>query len=286
MNAFATAPSIPGRDEQLRFAFGKNWAHFLQSLNEDRIQQAEQSLKRVLRVDDLQGQSFLDVGSGSGLFSLAARRLGARVHSFDYDTNSVGCAQALKQKFDRGDNQWSIEQGSALDEDYIRSLGKFDVVYSWGVLHHTGDMQRALRNVTIPVKPGGRLLISIYNDQGRVSERWTYLKRMYGRSSRPVRFSLALLTLAITWGRFIPVDIIRLKPLRTIRAWRAYSQQRGMSAWHDVVDWAGGYPFEVATPEMIFETYQRWGFRLEGLKTCGGGKGCNEFLFLNDQSFS
>jgi 2-polyprenyl-6-hydroxyphenyl methylase/3-demethylubiquinone-9 3-methyltransferase len=55
-----------------------------------------------------------------------------------------------------------------------------------------------------------------------------------------------------------------------------------MSPWRDVVDWVGGYPFEVAKPEAIFKFYQRRGFTMVDLNTCGGGHGCNEFVFVNN----
>jgi len=268
---------------ELRFEFGKNWARFLRTVDESRVREAELSLQKALRVHDLAGMSFLDVGSGSGLFSLAARRLGARVHSFDYDPDSVSCTRALRERFLPGDPRWTVGCGSVLDEDYLRSLGQFDIVYSWGVLHHTGNMYRALDLVALAVAPNGRLLVSIYNDQGVISARWRALKKAYVRSPRPGRFAIAVLTLGLTWLRGIPKDILRFKPLRTLKAWRAYCQQRGMSPWHDVVDWAGGYPFEVAKPEEIFEFYRDRGFRLQHLKTCGGGKGCNEFVFLREQ---
>lgn len=74
-----------------QFRFGKNWKRFLYSLNEERIIKAERSLKQMLCIDNLEGKSFIDIGSGSGLFSLAARRLGARVYSFDSDPQSVAC---------------------------------------------------------------------------------------------------------------------------------------------------------------------------------------------------
>ncbi len=166
-----------------RFEFGKNWLDFLQSLTPERIAQAEDSLRQLLGLADqpgadLAGMSLLDIGSGSGLFSLAARRLGARVCSFDYDPRSVAGTQYLRDQFRPGDEDWTIAEGSVLDADYVRSLGKFDLVYSWGVLHHTGDMWRALTNAALPVGPGGRLVVAIYN-----TERfWTPLNRLLKRS--------------------------------------------------------------------------------------------------------
>jgi len=130
-----------------RFEFGENWARFLSVLNEDRIIEAEKSLKEMLDISDLKDKSFLDIGSGSGLFSLAARRLGARVRSFDYDPQSVACTNELKRFYFNDDPNWIIEEGNVLDDNYINSLGQYDVVYSWGVLHHTGEMWQALANV-------------------------------------------------------------------------------------------------------------------------------------------
>src|SRR5918996_1381028 len=98
-----------------RFEFGQNWSQFLASLDDDRIQQAEKSLKEMLEVESLAGKSFLDIGSGSGLFSLAARRLGARVHSFDFDPKSVACTRQLKKNYFRDDQSWKIEEASVLD---------------------------------------------------------------------------------------------------------------------------------------------------------------------------
>ena len=140
-----------------RFEFGKNWQYFLNKLSNNRIKDAEKSIYDLLGVDDLTGQSFLDIGSGSGLFSLAARRIGARVHSFDFDPQSVACTQELKRRYFENDDNWIIEKGSVLDADYLKSLGEFDYVYSWGVLHHTGDMWQALENINQNVKKMARL---------------------------------------------------------------------------------------------------------------------------------
>ena len=138
-----------------RFAFGENWARFLFALDEQRIKQAEESLKSMLETDNLSGKSFLDIGSGSGLFSLAARRLGARVLSFDYDCQSVACTRELKRQYFIDDHDWTIEEGSVLDVDYLNRLGRYDIVYSWGVLHHTGAMWKALQNVDTNVGEEG-----------------------------------------------------------------------------------------------------------------------------------
>ena len=171
-----------------RFAFGLNWAAFLETLDEERIGTACRSLQDMLGVTDLRGKSFLDVGSGSGLFSLAARRLGARVYSFDYDPQSVGCTEELRRRYFPSDGDWTVEPGSALDTDYLGRLGKFDIVYSWGVLHHTGAMWDALANVAPLVQEGGTLFIAIYNDQGKTSRRWLAVKRTYNRLPRACDF--------------------------------------------------------------------------------------------------
>jgi len=275
----ASTGSITIGDE-LRFEFGKNWAGFLETINEAHIREAELSLKQALQVQDLAQKSFLDIGSGSGLFSLAARRLGARVHSFDYDPNSVACTRTIRERFSPGDDRWTVERGSALEEEYINSLGQFDVVYSFGVLHHTGNLWRALDLAARPVRVGGCLFVSIYNDQGRISRWWTRVKVVYNRLPRGLRFLVLLPSFVGIWGLIFLRDILRLNPFKT---WRGYNANRGMSAWHDLVDWVGGYPFEVAKPEAVFQFYRARGFRLEGLSTCAGGSGCNQFLFLRER---
>jgi 2-polyprenyl-3-methyl-5-hydroxy-6-metoxy-1,4-benzoquinol methylase len=263
-----------------RFEFGDNWRRFLSVLNEERIVEAERSLRSMLGVEDLHGRTFLDIGCGSGLFSLAATRLGAeRVHSLDFDAASVACALELRRRFG-ADATWTIEQGSVLDDDYVAGLGAWDVVYSWGVLHHTGDMQRALANAARPVDDGGRLFISIYNDQGARSRIWRASKRRYNavpaRLQRPYAAAVMAPRELLSFG----YATARLRPWDYVRSWTQYRRTRGMSRWHDIVDWVGGYPFEVARPEEIFALYRDRGFELERLRTCGGGLGCNEFVFV------
>lgn len=260
-----------------RFEFGKNWAWFLETLNDQKIDEAVRSLRDMLDIESLAGKAFLDIGSGSGLFSLAARKLGARVHSFDYDPNSVGCTRELRRRYFPDDEQWTVESGSALDAGYLASLGRFDVVYSWGVLHHTGDMWGALANAAIPVCANGKLFIAIYNDQGTASVRWTKAKRTYNRLPKGLRFLVVWPSFWVLNWRSVVKDSIRLQPFKSIRD---YSKNgRGMSFWQDLIDWVGGYPFEVATPEQIFDFYCKRGFELTRLRTCAGNLGCNEFVF-------
>ncbi|HET9130629.1 MAG TPA: class I SAM-dependent methyltransferase, partial [Terriglobia bacterium] len=159
-----------------RFEFGKNWSQFLSLLNENRIANAEESLCDWLEVTTLEGKTFIDIGSGSGLFSLAARRLGAQVHSFDFDPNSVACTSELRRRYFAGDPMWKVESASVLDTGYMSSLPEFDIVYSWGVLHHTGRMWEALDNAQRHVKVGGKLFIALYNDTGSQSSRWKLIK--------------------------------------------------------------------------------------------------------------
>lgn len=267
-----------------RFKFGENWSKFLRVIDDRRIAEAVTSLQSFLQVESLAGQRFLDVGSGSGLFSLAARRLGASVYSFDFDPQSVACALELRSRYFPGDPDWQIAEGSVLDPDYLLELGQFDVLYSWGVLHHTGDMWKALGNVAPLVKPDGRLFIAIYNDQGRASRHWLTVKQIYCKSPQPIRGMVLFLAFLRLWGPTFIRDLVRLKPFST---WLNYVNSRGMSPWRDVVDWVGGLPFEVAKPEEIFDFYAKRGFSLRAMRTNAGGLGCNEYLFKNigtDQS--
>lgn len=262
-----------------RFEFGHNWRQFLKLLNDDRIRVAESSLMAMLGEvgSGLVGKSFLDIGSGSGLFSLAARRLGARVHSLDFDPQSVACTQELRQRFFPQDPSWVAEEASVLDDAHMRALGTFDIVYSWGVLHHTGAMWHACANAADRVRSGGQLYIAIYNDQGRRSRTWLAVKRAYNRMPPMRPLILAVSTVRLR-GPSVVRDAFKGDPLKS---WREYSRlsRRGMSVWRDIVDWVGGLPFEVAKPEEMLDFYRARGFVLERMFTCAGGQGCNEFVF-------
>ena len=260
-----------------RFAFGRNWQGFLDRLDEDRIREATRSLEELLGSNPLREKRFVDVGSGSGLFSLAAMRLGAgEVCSFDYDPSSVACTKELKRRYFPEDARWRIFEGSVLDGAFLRSLGRFDVAYSRGVLHHTGEMWKALDNVRSLVGSGGRLALAIYNDQGARSGRWRRIKKLFCRTPRQFRAALFFPIPLFYELKWMAADLVHGKmPFAT---WRRQSA-RGMNPWYDWIDWLGGYPFEVARPEDIFDFYRRHGFRLERLVTCQGGWANNEFVF-------
>ena len=254
-----------------RFQFGKNWRQFLDKLNEQRIEEAQHSLLDLLETETLEGKSFLDIGSGSGLFSLAARKLGARVHSFDFDPMSVSCTQHLRDSFFPKDTQWTVQRGSVLDEGFLETLGHFDFVYSWGVLHHTGEMWRAFDLAAARVAPGGTLSIAIYNRHKR-SELWLSIKKLY--CSGP-------LGKALVCGTIIPLKTVKILISSILRRKNLFSdhhKKRGMSLVQDWFDWLGGYPYEYASVEAIFKYFEQKNFRMTNLKT-NNHLGNNEFVF-------
>jgi 2-polyprenyl-3-methyl-5-hydroxy-6-metoxy-1,4-benzoquinol methylase len=267
-----------------RFEFGRNWARFLRVLDDRRIAIAEQSLKTMLEVDNLAGKSFLDIGSGSGLFSLAARRCGAMVHSFDYDPQSVSCTRELKRRYFPEDSKWTVERGSVLDRAYLDKLGAFDIVYSWGVLHHTGRMWEALDNVKPLVRMGGCLFIAIYNDQGEVTDRWARVKERFNSLPRPLARLYALKIIAAEERKSVAGHLRTGGIGNWLKSWSEYDSNsaRGMSRWHDWIDWIGGLPYERASIETVVDRFAGDGFRLVNLFDRSNGYGCNEFVFSRD----
>ena len=252
-----------------RFGFGKNWKSFISILSRERIRDAENSLKLMLQCVDLKNKTFLDIGSGSGLFSLAAINLGADVYSFDYDEISVSCAEQLRLDYQIDGGRWFIDRASVLDSSYLDNIGLFDVVYSWGVLHHTGSMWEALSNAAQKIKIGGKFYIAIYNDQGWISQYWFQVKLLYN-SNKVGRYAMTAIHLPYLFlGRYLARALTSRMTL-----------ERGMSLWHDMHDWLGGLPFEVAKPSELISYFQSQGLTLINYKYCGRRHGCNEFVFL------
>ncbi|MDO9465203.1 MAG: class I SAM-dependent methyltransferase [bacterium] len=251
--------------EKITFSFGKNWQNFLISLSEDKFRNAKLSLTEFLGLENMQGKSFLDVGCGSGLFSYAAFSLGAdKIVSFDLDTFSVECCRHLRKKANNPEN-WEVFEGSVVNNDFISRLGKFDIVYAWGVLHHTGRMWEAINSATDLVKLNGLFGIAIYN-QTLMSNFWLKYKRLYNKSRR-IKKSI------MVWIIFLPRVLARL-----IKFKHPFKEKRGMSIYYDAVDWAGGFPYEFAPYKEVCSYIESRGFDLLKCNRTNS-IGCNEFLF-------
>jgi 2-polyprenyl-6-hydroxyphenyl methylase/3-demethylubiquinone-9 3-methyltransferase len=268
-------------DERSRFGFGENWMLFSERVTQSRLDTAQRSLVEMLGRDSLRGTSFLDIGSGSGLFSLSAVMLGANpVHSVDYDPLSVETTCRLKDRF-APNAAWTVERADVLDSEHMASLGTWDFVYAWGVLHHTGGMWDAIAAACDRVTPGGKLFISIYNDQGGLSRAWWWVKRVYNALPRFLRPAYVVAVTLPMELRSLAGKTLRRRPRDYLATWRAEGgyDARGMSRWRDLVDWVGGYPFEVARPADVVEFCRARGLELRRLETVGRSHGCNEFLF-------
>jgi 2-polyprenyl-3-methyl-5-hydroxy-6-metoxy-1,4-benzoquinol methylase len=260
------------------YPFGRNWQRYIRThLSPERERIAEQSLRELLGID-LSGRSFLDIGAGSGLFSLGAYRLGAaKIASVDVDPDAVACCQHLHRREGEPEH-WSVRQGSILDSGLVAELEPADVVYSWGVLMCTGDMRRAISNTAELVKPGGLLAIAIYNrvTEGPIdSERWLRIKRAYNRSPRPVQLLME--------GAYVGLWALGTARhgANPLRAAREYKHRRGMALMTDVSDWMGGYPYEFATADEIVELCEgQLGLRVRKVVPVSPRDyGNNEFVF-------
>jgi 2-polyprenyl-6-hydroxyphenyl methylase/3-demethylubiquinone-9 3-methyltransferase len=264
-------------DQSSHFAFGKNWASYAQLVTEARVQAAVDSLRK-LAGGDLQGKSFLDIGCGSGLHALAASRLGAReVAAIDIDGDSVATALQLLQTNAPG-QRWSVRQASVFDLEK-NPAGVVDVVYSWGVLHHTGAMYRALRASAALVAPGGQFIFALY--------RWTPLcwlwkieKRHYTAASPTAQARARSAYVALFRTAFA------LRRRGSFSSYLAdYRQRRGMDFHHDVHDWLGGWPYESISPAQTERFMTSLGFQRVRVFTAAGvrlglfGSGCDEYVY-------
>jgi SAM-dependent methyltransferase len=261
------------------FGFGRNWQTYVaEHLTEEHERIAQESLADLVGVS-LEGRSFLDIGCGSGLFSSSAHKLGATpIVSIDVDPDSVASTRNLRER--AGSPQsWNVLAGSILDAEFIAELEPAEIVYSWGVLHHTGDMWTAIDNAATLVAPGGRFVIAIYNDVRSArffnSRRWQRIKRLYNHSPRPVQVAMEL-----GYRGYHAANQLRKgqSPLAFSREYRA---TRGMALKTDLIDWLGGYPYEFATPDQIVAYCESCtGLRtLEVRSLSERDTGNNEFVF-------
>jgi predicted RNA methylase len=271
--AYKNTEAAAASGEAINFSFGRNWEKYLRGLTPERLQQARDSLSSSLGLDDLGGRSFLDAGCGSGVFSQAALDLGAsRVTSVDVDPNSINCARFLRSRHVQS-VRWRVVEGSLLQPEFVRSLEPVDIVYSWGVLHHTGAMWRAVENVLQAVAPGGLCVLALYRPPTRV-ETHMRLKRTYNRLPGLLRPVLA--------AAYCAALVARLSAARRESPWRyvaAYGRDsRGMSLWRDVEDWLGGLPCEFAEADEVRRFVEPQGFSLEHVLVQPPGAN-NEYRF-------
>lgn len=260
---------MTGKTEEITFSFGENWIDYLSTINEERIKSATADIEDWIGADSIHGKRVIDVGSGSGLSSLCLYKLHpAELISFDYDPKSVEATKAIKEKFG-GKEDWQILQGSVLDSSFISGLGEFDIVYSWGVLHHTGQMWSAIENAQRLCKSGGLTLISIY-EAGNLYPEHLALKQKYNSASDEEKNEIIKTEVAQKYP-----DL----PFETaVREMQEACKERGMNHYNDLIDWLGGLPYEVAYPSEVLERFMRAGFLpLRVLEWSQGG--CSIYLF-------
>lgn len=266
-------------DQTSHFAFGKNWLDYAEKIDEARVAQAAADLQRLAGRERLAGLSFLDIGCGSGLHALAAIRLGAaRVIGVDIDADSVEASRRTLARF-APDADARFETCSVFDMP-VERFGTFDVVYSWGVLHHTGDMDRAIACAAALVAPAGVFLVALYLKTPFCGI-WRHIKRWYSRATPASQ----------AWARHVRIRLQRLAfkaQRRDFDAYvRDYDTNRGMDYYNDVHDWMGGYPYESVSPQCCHEFLARLGFSLEREFVPRSGRylpgllgsGCAEYAF-------
>jgi 2-polyprenyl-6-hydroxyphenyl methylase/3-demethylubiquinone-9 3-methyltransferase len=258
------------------FSFGENWAQYAEKIDERRIEEAEKSLIRLVGRESIQGRTFLDIGCGSGLFSLAALRLGCqRLLAVDLDPNSVQTTRKTLERYAPDGANWDCRRISVFDLDPAK-VGTFDIVYSWGVLHHTGAMYKAIEKASAMVKPEGMLTLALYG-KTPFCGLWRIEKRIYSRSPKWVQRAIEKVYSAVVAAR------LALKGESLKKRRETYFQQRGMDMYHDTRDWLGGYPYESISPQEAMTFMHKLGFEPIRSFVCPSigllGAGCDEYSF-------
>jgi SAM-dependent methyltransferase len=265
------------KQAESHFAFGKNWASYAQLIDEHHIEEAEKGLLKLIPASEFKNRSFLDIGCGSGLHALAAAKLGVgRILAVDLDADSVRTTEVLLSRM-KVSIPWQARVMSVFDLDPGQQ-GVFDIVYSWGVLHHTGSMWEAVDKAASMVAPNGLLAIALYR-RTRLDPFWKIEKRLYAKAAPLVQNLMRR-------GYITAFQLARLASGRgKFRDYVAnYSSMRGMDFDHDVHDWLGGYPYESALAPEVEAKLAGLGFRSERVfarpRTSGIlGSGCDEYVY-------
>ena len=266
-----------------KFSFGENWHKFTnESFSKERLNISTRELLNSLRLENLEEKTFIDIGCGSGIHSMSAWKSRARtVLSIDIDPQSVLSTLKLHELSGKPKN-WEIQQGSILDSDFISKFGNYDVVYSWGVLHHTGNRWNALRNISSLINENGILFIALYADEMYHTpspQFWIDIKKKYNEASTEKKTELEEW---YAWEYSLKPYVT--KGINPFTAIRNYKESRGMEFWTDVRDWLGGYPMDFAkTKDVVNFFLDECGLEVLDIKT---GLGNTEFIFRKKHSIN
>lgn len=255
--------------KNIAFNFGENWRRFSEnSLDNRKFEMALSSLEQLIGQEKIKAGTFLDIGCGSGIFAIAASLAGAqKVIGIDISKESITASINNKKKFA---SQSTIDffHKSLFDDD-ISQIGKFDIVYSWWVLHRTGNMWKSIDIASKLVAPHPLFVIAIYNKHWS-SGTWKLIKRLYNAMPKFIqRLMIWIFYLIIVIAKLI---VTHRNPFK--------KKRRGMSFYYDVIDWVGGYPYEYASREEIINRLERIGFKCIKFVKPVVPTGCNEFVFL------
>lgn len=257
----------------MRFDFGKNWQSYSHNaLTPERIEQARQDFRQLVDGIDLQNKHFIDIGFGQGLSLIVASEMGASTLGIDIDELNI-LALKTTLKLMGSTKLPKVQVESILNPSFVgENKGRFDIVHSWGGLHHTGNMRQALVNSCSLVADNGYFICSIYN-QHWSSFLWKGVKWSYN-------YMPPMLQPLMVW-LFYPI-IYLAKWIVTGK--NPKRKQRGMDFYHDVVDWVGGYPYEYASEHQIQKMVSEQGFKMLAVFPARVPTGANEYIFRKDSS--
>jgi hypothetical protein len=259
----------------MQFDFGKNWEKFSKTaLNEHKVKQARDDFVGLFKDIELKNKSFIDIGFGQGLSLLTATALGAVTTGIDINPLSEGILRKNAKYFPEVDvSKIKIYTGSVLDTSLLENIthsgkNEFDVVHSWGVLHHTGNLYKSIQLTCNMVQKQGYYIIAIYNKHWS-SRIWLWIKWFYNYSPVFLKKFFIYFCYPVIWvAKFL------------VTGKNPKKQQRGMDFFYDIIDWVGGYPYEYASKEQIKKFVESQGFKLLREIPAKVPTGCNEFVFI------